>query len=143
MTIIDRYPYWIEQNAQGEFIANFPDFPDFKVSALSIEKLLDQLHEAILTYLEEWVKDHPIPEPSALHPGEETLFLRPTLVLKLRLQKAVREQNISGAELARRLGCLPQEAVRILKISHPTKIDTMVTALEAVGLRVSLTDERI
>ena len=52
----------------------------------------------------------------------------------------MKKGHLTGAELSRRLDCLPQEAARILKLSHPTKIDTMMSALNVVGvtLRVEM-----
>ncbi len=135
--LIDHYNYWLEQTAQGEFCAHFPDLPALTVRAPSIERLLPGLHDALTGYLEEFMKNgNPAPEPAPRRLGEETLRLKPTTVAKLRLAAIVREQNISAAELARRLDCLPQEAARILKLTHPTKIDTMAAALAALGVEL-------
>lgn len=138
---IDRYSYWLEQTAQGDFCAHFPDLPGLEVKAPTLARLLPLLHDELVTFLEEYLKDAEVLEAPASHParlGEETLYLRPTIVTKLALIEAVKKQHLSVAELARRLDCLPQEAARILRLSHPTKIDTMMGALQAVGLQLQV-----
>ncbi|MGN1149617.1 MAG: type II toxin-antitoxin system HicB family antitoxin, partial [Sutterella sp.] len=64
-------------------------------------------------------------------------LLSPTFSAKLQLISAAKDHKVSSAELARRLGCLPQESARILKLSHPTKIDTIAAAAAAIGGQLS------
>ena len=148
MTVADRFPYWIENAPAGGFLCRFPDFPDFAPEAPTLEKLLKGLLNAIIPVLEEHIKSGKPPiQERALNPGEEYLSLSPTLSVKLQLIYAVRERRITAHDLARRIGCYPQEATRILKFSHPTKIDTLNAAVEAIGgrldCRVSLVTEHL
>ncbi len=133
--LIDHYPYWLEQNAQGEFCAHFRDFPDFVAKAPTLARLLGTLNDEFLNYCDTLVKNGaPMPLPSEVCPGEEKLWLKPTTVAKLLLAAYVRKENISVAELSRRLDVLPQEASRMLKLTHPTKIDTLNAALMSCGM---------
>ena len=45
--------------------------------------------------------------------------------------------GISNVELARRMGTRPQELQRVLDLHHATKIDTIASALLAIGKRLS------
>ena len=140
---VDHYRYWLEQTAQGGFRAHFPDLADFQVEAHTLARLFPMLHDGVVGYLEEYLKSPEnlaAPEPLPARFGEEVLSLRPTIAAKLALIERVKKGHLTGAELSRRLDCLPQEAARILKLSHPTKIDTMMSALNVVGvtLRVEM-----
>ncbi len=134
---VDHYRYWLEQTDQGGFRAHFPDLADFQVEAPTLARLFPMLHDGVVGYLEEYFKSSDnmtAPEPLPARLGEEELSLRPTIVAKIALLERVKKEHLTGAELSRRLDCLPQEATRILKLSHPTKIDTMMSALNSVGI---------
>jgi antitoxin HicB len=48
-------------------------------------------------------------------------------------------QQVTAAELARRLHTRPQEVNRVIDLAHTTKIDTIASALAALGKRLQLT----
>jgi antitoxin HicB len=48
------------------------------------------------------------------------------------------EQKVSPAELARRLHTRPQDVQRVIDLGHVTKIDTIASALAALGKRLEL-----
>ncbi|AZQ94337.1 ydcQ family protein [Moraxella catarrhalis] len=50
-------------------------------------------------------------------------------------------QNVSQAELAKRMGIVPQSLTRLVDLSHTTKIDTLANAFAKLGkqLQVGLT----
>ena len=134
MPVADRIPYWIEKLPEGGYLCRFPDLPEFVPEGPSIEKLLIGLEEGVIPVLEDRIKaEEPLPQLRTLKAGEEYLYLSCTHSAKIQLISAAKEQRITSTELARRLGCLPQEATRILKLSHPTKIDTIAAAAEAIG----------
>lgn len=139
MTTTDYYPYWLEQTAQGTFRAHFPDLPHLQAEASSINTLMGQLHEAVVTHLEELLKQGGLP-PEAHPPryGEETLWLSPIIVAKLLLIATLRTQNLTLADFTRLMNCRPQEAQRYVKLSQYTRIETLFEALQAVGVRLKL-----
>lgn len=47
-------------------------------------------------------------------------------------------QNVSQAELARRMGIIPQKVTRLMDLSHTTKIDTLALAFDKLGKRLQL-----
>lgn len=133
MTTTTRFPYWIERAPDGSYCARFPSIPEIHPSAPSIAKLIEGLQEAVLPALEARLKDDRLPEPREPRAGEEIFSLSPNFAGKLHLIVALKKEKLSASELARRLGCLPQETHRLLKLSHPTKIDTIAAALSALG----------
>ena len=128
-----RFPYWIERIADGYYIAHFPTIPEIRPTAPSVAKLIAGLQDAVLPALEARLKDDDLPEPREARAGEEVFLLSPNFAGKLHLIVALKQEKLSASELARRLGCLPQETHRLLKLSHPTKIDTIAAALSALG----------
>ena len=127
MITTTRFPYWIERTADGSYRARFPNIPEILPTAPSIAKLV------VLPALEARLKEDRLPEPREPRAGEEVFSLSPNFASKLHLIVALKKEKLSGSELARRLGCLPQETHRLLKLSHPTKIDTISAALSALG----------
>ncbi len=126
------FPYWIERRPDG-YQAHFPNFPEFQPLAPSIKVLTDELQEVLLKVLEAKLKNDDLPDPIAPCAGENVLQLSPTYATKLQLILAIKSQRYSPAELAKHLGCLPQEATRIMKLTHPTKIDTLAAAITILG----------
>jgi len=61
-----------------------------------------------------------------------------TTALKAGVYIAMREQNVSKSELARRMHVDEKEARRMLDPSHPTKIPTLERALAALGRRAEV-----
>ncbi len=132
-TTSTRFPYWIERIADGNYVAHFPTIPEIRPSAPSITKLIAGLQDAVLPALEARLKDDNLPAPREARAGEEVFLLSPNFASKLHLIVALKQEKLSASELARRLGCLPQETHRLLKLSHPTKIDTIAAALSVLG----------
>jgi antitoxin HicB len=137
MAASTKFPYSIERLASGSFRARFPGFPEFQPEAPSIEKLIASLQDALLPVLEARLKNGTLPAERELRPGEELLTLSPTYSAKLQLIEAAKRNRVTAAELSRRLGCLPQEAARILRLTHPTKIDTIAAAAAVFGGRLT------
>jgi antitoxin HicB len=64
--------------------------------------------------------------------------LRTSVAAKVLLLNAMLAQNITSAELARRMHTRPQEVNRVIDLGHATKIDTIASALAARGMRLEL-----
>lgn len=62
----------------------------------------------------------------------------PSVKAKQMLIATFSKSGLTKAELARRMGVPQQEVTRILRPSHPTKIDTIAAALKALGRRLVL-----
>jgi antitoxin HicB len=79
-----------------------------------------------------------IPVPSAKKRGEHLASLPIRAAMKAALYVSMLEQDVSKAELARRLGLDEKEARRMLDPKHETKVPTLERALHALGKRVEL-----
>lgn len=56
---------------------------------------------------------------------------------KVLLLNTMLEEHVSQSELAKRIGKKKQEMQRIINLGHNTKIDTLVSALEALGKKIN------
>jgi len=79
-----------------------------------------------------------IPAPSAKKRGEHLAGLPVGTAMKAALHVSMQEQNVSKAELARRLGLDEKEAMRMLDPKHGTKVPALERALHALGKRIEL-----
>lgn len=79
-----------------------------------------------------------IPLPTAKRRGELHASLPINTAMKAALYIAMREQNVSKTDLARRLGLDEKEARRMLDPKHGTKVPALERALHALGRRVEL-----
>ena len=113
MITTTRFPYWIERTADGSYRARFPSIPEILPTAPSIAKLVEGLQDEVLPALEARLKEDRLPEPREPRAGEEVFSLSPNFASKLHLIVALKKEKLSGSELARRLGCLPQETHRL------------------------------
>lgn len=62
----------------------------------------------------------------------------PSLTLKIMLVNYMIENEISTAQLARRMGIVRQLSQRIVDFRHVTKLDTLADAFYACGLKLSM-----
>lgn len=77
-----------------------------------------------------------IPEPSAPLDGEQLVTVPLSMSLKAALYQAMKEDEISKSELARRMECDEKDVRRMLDPRHPTKAPAMEKALALLGRRV-------
>ena len=77
--------------------------------------------------------------PSALKKGEVAIPLSLTVNAKILLLNAMVEGNIRPSDLAKKMGITPQEVNRVIDLFHKTKIDTIQSAINALGKDFLLT----
>lgn len=132
------FPHTVTLLPDNRYEVRFRDF-DVAVARATVGEALDSAMPLLLAKIEEHLKagDFHIDIPA--RPGESLFFFSILLSVKVLLKRRCLEADISTAELARRMGLRPQEAARILDLSHATKIDTMERALYAVGLQLDFT----
>ena len=95
----------------------------------------DCLRVALSFYTE---KGEPLPTPSALQPGEIMIAPPPIVSAKLALYTAMREQDVSVAELAGRLEITEPAAAKLIKLDYGSHIATVERALNALGLTLTI-----
>ncbi|PLC02319.1 antitoxin [Variovorax sp. RO1] len=130
------YPARIARDGDG-FVVSFPDIPEALTGAKSRTKALELALDALTTAMDFYFEDRrPVPLPSSLKRGQVAIDLPASVSAKVLLLNEMIAQGARPAELARRMDARPQEVTRLLDLHHPTKIDTVAAALQALGKRL-------
>lgn len=133
------YPFRLEPNGEGGYMASFRDVPEALTEAQTIAELKDMALDALVTAIEFYIEDRrKLPEPSTPLDGEMVVTLPPSVVSKVLLLNAMVDSRIRPSELAKLMGITRQEVNRIIDLHHTTKIDTVGKALQAMGKRLEL-----
>lgn len=123
----------------GGYVVCCRDVPEVVTQGETIEEGLREAEGALEAAIEMRIEDcMDIPVPSAKRRGERLAGLPVGTAMKAALYISMREQNVSKAELARRLGLDEKEARRMLDPKHGTKVPALERALHALGKRVEL-----
>jgi antitoxin HicB len=118
---------------------SFRDIPEALTSGNTMEEAREMAEDALLMAMDFYFEDkRPVPAPSKIHKGEELVALPASLSAKVLLLNEMIVQNVTPADLARRLGTSPQVVNRIVDHKHVTTIDTIAEALEALGKHLEL-----
>jgi len=130
------YPIVLEDD-DGAVLATSPDFGELTTFGADREEAVaratDALEEAIAARIHDR-KDIPPPSSGAAY------AVLPTLTaVKVQLYQGMREQGVSKAELARRLGWHMPQVDRVLDVEHHSRLDRLDAALEAIGRRLYVT----
>jgi antitoxin HicB len=124
---------------EGGFVVTCRDVPEVVTQGETIEDAISAAEGALEAAIEMRVEDGmSIPVPSTRKRGEHLACLPVGTAMKAALYVSMREQNVSKAELARRLGLDEKEARRMLDPKHETKVPALERALHALGKRIEL-----
>lgn len=133
-----RYPVNIEISGDSLFVS-FPDIPEALTQGETLEESLEMAKDALETALEFYFDDErKVPFPSTLKEGQYFVELQPSLWAKVLLLNEMVSQKVRPVDLARILNIRPQEVTRLMKLKHPTKIDTLSNAFNAMGKRLDI-----
>jgi len=123
----------------GGFVVTCRDVPEVVTQGETAEEAIGEAQGALEAAIEMRIEDGmAIPVPSAKKRGEHFAALPVGTAMKAALYVSMQEQNVSKAELARRLGLDEKEARRMLDPKHGTKVPALERALHALGKRVEL-----
>ena len=132
------YPITIERD-NATVLATSPDFPELTTFGgdreEAVTRAVEALEEAIAARIHDR-RDIPLPSHGAAY------AVLPTLTsVKVMLYQGMRDQGITKAELARRLGWHLPQVDRVLDVQHRSWLEQMDAALGAIGrqLHVSAT----
>jgi antitoxin HicB len=130
------YPFHLRKD--GKFITvSFPDIPEAHTFGNDREHALAMAKEALETAMEFYFDDQrAIPLPSRTRRGQPVVNLSPSVAAKVLLLNEMLRQKVRPSELARRIGTTKQEVNRLTNLRHPTKIDRIDAALQALGKRL-------
>ena len=123
----------------GGYVVACRDLPEAITQGESIEDALAAAEGALQAAIEGRIEDGlEIPAPSAPKRRERLVATPITTALKAAVYLAMRAQNVSKSELARRMHVHEKEARRLLDPHHPTKVPTLERALAALGRRAEI-----
>lgn len=121
----------------GGFTVTSRDFPEVitqgETATQAVLEASDAIEEAIASRIKRGVD---IPIPSGKRQSEQMATVPLSTSLKAALYQAMREDNISKSELARRLGVDEKEVRRMLDPRHPSKTPGIERALFCLGRSV-------
>jgi len=134
------YPVILTADEQdGGYVVTCRDVPEVVTQGDTIEDAIGAAEGALEAAIEMRIEDGmDIPVPSAKRRGERLAGLPVGTAMKAALHVSMREQNVTKADLARRLGLDEKEARRMLDPRHGTKVSTLERALHLLGKRVEL-----
>jgi antitoxin HicB len=135
--MLQAYPVRLVRDQDGSYVAEVPDVPGTLTVGSSRQEALEWIQDALVVALSGYVEARKdIPPPSRPRRGQPVVALPPLVAIKLVLYQAMRDQGLSQAELARRLGCDPRQVRRLLDLDHNSRLDLLERALKAVGKRL-------
>lgn len=123
----------------GGYVVSCRDVPEVVTQGETIEDAVSEAEGALEAAIEMRMEDGlDIPLPTARKRGEHLACLPISTAMKAALYLAMRDQNVSKTELARRLGLDEKETRRMLDPRHGTKVPALERALHVLGKRVEL-----
>lgn len=123
----------------NEFLVTFPDVPEAITTGATREEALTMAVDALVTAMDFYFEDRrTVPLPSPVKRGQVDIELPASVAAKILLLNELVASGIRNAELARRMRTTAQEVTRLTNLHHPTKIDTVARALNALGRTLDL-----
>ena len=130
------YPAVLVSDDNGTVRAEFPDVPEANTFGDNEEEALSHARDALETALEFYIeRDEDLPKASPLQ-GRFGVTPSPLGALRLQLYESMRDQDVSRAELARRLGWHYPQVVRLFDFEHASHVEQLEAGLAAVGRAV-------
>lgn len=132
------YPVTLTPDTDG-YMVSFRDIPEAISQGDTLDEALEMAKDALTVAIEFYFEDNrPVPMPSPPQGDERLVGLPPSVWAKVLLLNEMLYQGVSQAELAKRMGIIPQKVTRLVDLSHTTKIDTLAMAFDKLGKRLSL-----
>lgn len=132
------YPVTLTPDTDG-YMVSFRDIPEAISQGDTIDEALDMAQDALMVAMEFYFEDNrAVPMPSPPQDGEHLVSLPPSVWAKVLLLNEMIAQNVSQAELAKRMGIVPQSLTRLVDLSHTTKIDTLANAFAKLGKQLQV-----
>ena len=121
----------------NEYLVTFPNVPEAITAGATREEAMAMAVDALVTAMDFYFEDRrAVPLPSPIKRGQVAVELPASVAAKILLLNELVTAGIRNAELARRMRTSAQEVTRLTDLHHPTKIDTVARALNALGAHV-------
>lgn len=126
----------------GTVLVTFADVPEAITFGADEQEALMQAIDALETGLSFYVDARqPLPVPSKAKRGQKTVSPSALECAKLGVYKAMTDQGMRKAELARRLGWHMPQVDRLFDLRHASKFEQIETAAAVLGKRLVLSLE--
>ena len=123
-----------EEEGGWGFVVSLPDVYGANTGGKTFKESIILAEDCLVVALSCYVDlERKLPTPSPYQKGRELLTVQPVIAAQLDLYTAMREQNITLAQLAELLGISEQDAAPLLSLDYCTPIGKVMQALEAVG----------
>ena len=130
------YPCAIQGNADdGDgFAVTFPDLRGAVTGGFTFKESIILAEDCLVVSLADYMdSDEELPAPSAWVDGQELIGVQPLIAAQLDLYTAMRQQNLTRADLAKRLGLTQAAVKRLLTLNYRTPITQVRRALAALS----------
>lgn len=132
-----RYAVVLTPDDNDTLLVSVPDLPEVLTFGEDREDALLRAVDAVETALMARVEARePIPAPKAK--SRINIDLPALSSAKIALYRAMQEENIGKAALARRLGVALPQVDRLLNLKHHSRLDAVERALEVVGRKLQI-----
>ncbi len=134
------FPVELHPDDNGTLFVTCPFLPEVKTfgddRADAMRHASDAIEEAIAGRMARWEDINVLPDTDAFKTAaaEDRLVKLPLqAVMKLLLFRACKQEGVTRAELARRLGWHREQVDRLFRLDHASRIDQIDAAVAAVG----------
>ena len=135
------YPYILHPEEGGGFYVSFPDVRGALTNGADRAEALEMAEDALRGAMGGYVfLGRDIPAPIEVADGQYPIALPPVVAAKLALYTAMREQGISHADLAERLGIAEMAASKLIDPDNDSPMEYVNDALAAVGCEFAVED---
>jgi antitoxin HicB len=134
-----KFPVTLTKDDNGTVIAMFVDVPEAITFGTDEDEALLNAIDALETGLSFYVDERKaLPVPSKAKKGQKTVTPSALECAKLGLYKAMTEEGIKKAELARRLGWHMPQVDRLFDLRHASKLDQIEAAAHVLGKKINI-----
>ena len=133
------YPVVLAPQPDGGFLVSFPDVPEAITQGEDEQEALLVAVDALETALSFYIDARaPLPVPGKPRRGQRTVRPSALECAKLGVYRAMTEQGIRKAELARRLGWHMPQVDRLFDLRHASRLDQLEAAARVLGRRIEV-----
>jgi antitoxin HicB len=136
------YPATLEPDEDGRLVVHFPGLPealtDGADEAEALREAADCLSEALASRI---VDGEEIPAPAPLAANQHLVSPDPTIALKVALYEALRQRDMTVADLAELVDMDWHQAARLIDPKRASKLTSLAAALDALGCRITISVE--
>jgi len=134
-----EFPVTLTKDDNGTVIAMFVDVPEAITFGADEDEALLNAIDALETGLSFYVDERKaLPVPSKAKKGQKTVTPSALECAKLGIYKAMTDEGIKKAELARRLGWHMPQVDRLFDLRHASKLDQIEATAHVLGKKINI-----